>query len=112
MIYDIKKGYGLQFKKFDEQYQDTIIYRNSKKEIIELADKIIETFTGNGLMCEVNRMQEHTHYMKDGKFVEDELFSNKYEIPAYFINLILSKYGLCVRGWENDTPTIKTKEPK
>ena len=23
MIYDIKKGYGLQFTKFDEQYMDT-----------------------------------------------------------------------------------------
>ena len=44
MIYDIKKGYGLQLTKFDEQYQDTIIYRQSKREVIELADKILLTF--------------------------------------------------------------------
>lgn len=113
MIYDIKKGYGLQLTKFDEQYQDTIIYRESKKEIIELADKLILTFGGltdRGLMSQLNEMQSNTLYYKDGKMVENELFANKFEIPAYFINLILSKYGMKVRGWENDIPKVESKK--
>ena len=111
MIYDISKGYGLQLTKFDEQYLDTIIYRDSKREIIELADKIICTFSlsGSGLMSQLNEMQCNTHYYKDGKLVEDELFEDKFNIPAYFINLILSKYGLKVRGWENDIPSVDSK---
>lgn len=112
MMYDIKKGYGLQLTKFDEQYQDCIIYRDSKQGIIELADKIIRTFnwSGSGLMNQLNDMQQHTHYFKDGEYHYDELFENKFEIPAYFINLILSKYGMAVRGWENDIPNLDSKE--
>ena len=109
MIYNAKKGYGLQFTKFDEQYQDTIIYRDSKEAIIRLADIILLTFDNRGLMAQLNDMQQHTHYCKDGNMVEDELFANKFEIPAYFINLILSKYGMCVRGWENATPIVKSE---
>ena len=95
MIYDIKKGYGLQFTKFDEHYADTIIYRDTKREIIELADKIISAFRNEGLMSQLNEMQLNTHYYDaDNNYTECELFSNKFEIPAYFINLILSKYGM------------------
>ena len=111
MAYDIKKGYGLQFTKFDEQYEDTVIYRNSKEEIIRLADKILLTFDRMGLMSQLNDMQTHAHYYDvDGNYIECELFSNKFEIPAYFINMILSKYGMCVRGWENDIPRVKGKK--
>ena len=109
MVYDASKGYGLQLTKFDEQYVDTIIYRESKKEIIELADRIILTFHNVGLMSQLNDMLGSAHYYKYYKFIEDELFANKFEIPAYFINLILSKYNLKVRGWENDIPKIKNK---
>lgn len=110
MIYNIKKGYGLQLTKFDEQYLDTIIYRDTKQEIIELADKIISTFTNKSLMGELNDMQLNTHYFDaEGKMKECELFKNKFEIPAYFINLILSRYGMRVRGWENDIPKIEGK---
>ena len=107
MVYDIKKGYGLQLNKFDEQYQDCIIYRDSKEEIIKLADKIILTFKNVGLIDELNEMQGNAHYYKGEDFVEDELFANKFEIPAYFINLILSKYGMAIRGYENDIPRVK-----
>ena len=111
MIYDIKKGYGLQLTKFDEQYLDTIIYRETKREIIELADKILLTFNCKGLMSQLNDMQSNTHYYNaDGNMTECELFANKFEIPAYFINLILSKYGMCVRGWENDIPRVGKKQ--
>ena len=107
MIYNIEKGYGLQLTKFDEQYEDTIIYRDSKEEIIRLADKILLTFDRTGLMSQLNDMQSHTHYYDaDGNYTECELFSNKFEIPAYFINMILSKHGMYVRGWENDIPRV------
>ena len=111
MVYDISKGYGLQLTKFDEQYQDCIIYRASKREIIELADKIIRTFNygGSGLMSQLNDMQQNTMYFKNGAYHQDELFDNKFEIPAYFINLILSKYGMAVRGWENDVPNLDNR---
>ena len=108
MVYDIKKGYGLQFTKFDEQYQDTIIYRNSKEAIIRLADIILLTFDKRGLMEQLNDMQQNTlYYNAEGNMTECELFADKFEIPAYFINLILSKYGMRVRGWENDIPRVK-----
>lgn len=110
MIYDINKGYGLQLTKFDEQYLDTIIYRESKREIIELADKILLTFDCKGLMSQLNDMQGNTHYYNaEGNMTECELFADKFEIPAYFINLILSKYGMRVRGWENDIPRVRNK---
>lgn len=109
MTYNIKKGYGLQFTNFDEQYQDTIIYRDTKKEIIELADKILRTFDCQSLMSQLNVMQANTYYYNaEGCVTECELFKDKFEIPAYFINLLLSKYGMCVRGWENDIPRIKS----
>lgn len=111
MIYDIKKGYGLQLVKFDEQYQDTIIYRDTKRGVIELADKIISTFTNNSLMGELNEMQLNTHYFNEnGEMKESDLFVDKFEIPAYFINLILSRYGMKVRGWENDVPKVRGKK--
>lgn len=114
MMYDISKGYGLQLTKFDEQYEDCIIYRDSKREIIELADKIIRTFNYgcDGLMGQLNDMQQNTHYFKNGEYHQDELFNNKFEIPAYFINLILHKYGMAVRGWENDTPNLDNRTNK
>lgn len=111
MIYDISKGYGLQLTKFDEQYEDTIIYRETKREIIELADKILRNFDMCGLMSQLNDMQGNAHYYNaDNEYVECELFANKFEIPAYFINLILSKYGMKVRGWENDIPKVGGKK--
>jgi len=75
MLYDAKKGYGLQFTKFDEQYEDCIIYRESKRAIIELADKIIRSFGERGLVSELNDMQSHALYndRMAGKFTEEEL---------------------------------------
>lgn len=49
MVYDAKNGYGLQLTQFDEQYEDCIIYRNSKSAIIRLADKIIRSLATRGL---------------------------------------------------------------
>ena len=100
MIYNKKNGYGLQFLRGDEQYEDCIVYRETKEEIIRLADIIINSVGYNvGLMSELNEMQSNAMHLSNGKCVESEVFKNKFEIPSYFINLILKKYGMCVRGW-------------
>ena len=105
MIYNAKNGYGLKFTKFDDQYEDCIIYRDSKGAILELADKIIRSFGHRGLMSELNEMQGYALYNDKmaGKFTEEELkkscWNNKYEIPSYFINLLLKPYNMVVLGW-------------
>lgn len=75
MLYDAKKGYGLQFTKFNEQYEDCIIYRDTKRAIIEIADKIIRSFGERGLVSELNDMQSYALYNDKmvGKFTEKEL---------------------------------------
>ena len=104
MIYDAKNGYGLKFTKFDDQYQDCIIYRGSKGEILELADKIIRSFGRHGLLSELNKMQGEALYNdKMAGVPEEELrksrWYNKYDIPSYFINLLLKQYNMQVLGW-------------
>ncbi|GEM_PF-4313699 len=104
-MYDAKRGYGLQLTKFDDQYEDSIIYRDSKESIINLADKIIRSFGYNGLLSQLNEMQGYALYndKMSGKFTEEELekscWSNKYDIPSYFINLLLKEFNMCVLGW-------------
>lgn len=97
MKYNAEKGYGLKFTKADEQYQDCIIYRDTKEEIIRLADTIICSFGRKGLMEELNEMQANT-YSKD-EYVIDKVFENKFKIPSYFINLLLAKHNMKVLGW-------------
>jgi hypothetical protein len=100
MRYDEKKGYGLQFTKFDEQYEDSIIYRETKEGIIRLADIIINSFDRGSLMEELNTMQAQSYMQQeDGSAKMPEIFENKFEIPAYFINLILEKYHMKLLGW-------------
>nr|DAK83706.1 MAG TPA: hypothetical protein [Caudoviricetes sp.] len=91
-----KDGYGLQLTKFDSQYEDCVITRSSKREIIELADKIIRSFGKPNLMEQLNEMQAEAMYCDTNK---NEAFKNKYEIPAYFINLLLKDYNMKVVGW-------------
>lgn len=90
-----KSGYGLVLTKFDPQYEDCIITRNSKSAIIELADKIIRSFGKPGLMVQLNEMQTEAQCDME----ENEVFKNKYEIPSYFINLLLKEYNMRVVGW-------------
>lgn len=99
MIYDAKNGYGLKFTKCDEQYEDCIIYRNSKEAIIRLADTIICSFDKIGLLWQLNEMQSNAQTIIKGELVEAEAFKNKFEIPSYFINLILKEYNMQVLGW-------------
>lgn len=98
MIYDAKKGYGLKLTKFDEQYEDCIIYRSTKEGIIRLADVIICSFDKKSLLEELKEMQTETMYC-GSNLEENELFKNKFEIPSYFINLLLEKHNMKVLGW-------------
>jgi uncharacterized protein YcgL (UPF0745 family) len=100
MFYNSSNGYGLQFTKFDERYQDTIIYRETKEEIIKLADIIICSFGKESLLEELNNMQANS-YIKDddGVMSVPKIFENKFEIPSYFINLLLDKHNMKVLGW-------------
>ena len=100
MKYDAKNGYGLQFTKFDEQYEDTIIYKKTREEIIRFADIILRSFDKKGLMEELNNMQANAYTQDDeGNSKLCEIFENKFEIPSYFVNLILAKHGMKVLGW-------------
>lgn len=91
--------YGLVLTKFNPQYEDCIITRNSKSAIIELADKIIRSFGKVGLMEQLNEMQTEAMYSSNNSMKENEVFKNKYEIPSYFINLLLKEYNMRVVGW-------------
>lgn len=100
MKYDARKGYGLQFAKFNEDYIDNIIYRETKEEVIRLADIIICSLTKESLMEELNNMQANAYIQDtegDTKF--SVLFEDKFNIPAYFINLLLDKHNMKVLGW-------------
>lgn len=100
MIYDAKKGYGLKLTKFDEQYEDCIIYRSTKEEIIRLADNVMRTFNERGLLNELNEMQSKARYKdENGELGYYQIFENKFAIPSYFINLLLEKYNMKVLGW-------------
>ena len=100
MHYEAIKGYGLQFTKADEQYQDTIIYRDSKEAIIRLADIIIGSFDKGSLLEELNNMQANSYTQdEDGTLKMPKTFESKFEIPSYFINLLLEKYNMKVLGW-------------
>lgn len=99
MMYDAKNGYGLQFLKANEQYEDCIIYRKSKEEIIKLADIIIRSFGYQGLMGELNEMQNNAAIVSNGELIESEVFADKFKIPSYFVNLLLKKHNMKVLGW-------------
>ena len=99
MIYNERNGYGLQFTKFDEQYNDTIIYRKTKEEIIRLAETILVSLKNKSLMGELNTMQSYFKIYEEEKGYKTSCFDDKFDIPAYFINLILEKYNMKVLGW-------------
>mgnify|MGYP007081765917 CR=1 FL=1 len=100
MKYNAENGYGLKLTKFDEQYEDCIIYRSTKEEIIRLADNIIRTFNERGLLDKLIEMQTQAmYYVNNNNLKENEFFKNKFEIPSYFINLLLEKYNMKVLGW-------------
>lgn len=96
MYYDETKGYGLRFK------GDFIIYKDTKRELIRTADYILSAIVDFSLLNELNNMQMHAHANEDcieGDTLNHTVFDNKFEIPSYFINLILKDYNMEVLGW-------------
>lgn len=96
MYYDDSKGYGLQFG------EDFIIYKNSQREIIRTADYILSAIVNFSLLNELNNMQMQAHAndeVMEGDTPNRTVFDNKFEIPSYFINLILKDYNMKVLGW-------------
>lgn len=94
------KGYSLQLTKFEPLYEDCVITRSSKREIIEFADKLIRSFGKPGLIEQLNEMQAEAMYCgTNNDMEENEVLKDKYSIPAYFINLLLKDYNMKVVGW-------------
>ena len=96
MYYDVEKGFGLQFNK------EWIIYKDTKEDLIRLADCILSAIVSFSLMAELNNMQMYAHANEDcmeGDTPNRTVFDNKFEIPSYFINLILKDYNMEVLGW-------------
>jgi hypothetical protein len=96
MYYDDRKGYGLQFG------ENFIIYKDSQREIIRTADYILLAIVNFSLLDELNNMQMQAHAndeVMEGDTLNRTVFDNKFEIPSYFINLILKDYNMKVLGW-------------
>lgn len=96
MYYDVEKGFGLQFN------NEWIIYKDTKEDLIRLADCILSAIVNFSLMAELNNMQAYAHVnedCKEGDTPNRTVFDSKFEIPSYFINLILKDYNMKVLGW-------------
>lgn len=96
MYYDVEKGFGLQFN------NEWIIYKDTKEDLIRLADCILSAIVNFSLMAELNNMQTYAHAnedCKEGDTPNRTVFDSKFEIPSYFINLILKDYNMKVLGW-------------
>lgn len=91
--------YGIKILGCDEQYQDCIITRDSKQEIMDLADKLVSAITNHkfSLMEELNTMQSEVGGLD---ISDDNVFKSKYTIPNYFINLLLEPYNLQIGIYE------------
>jgi len=96
MYYDAEKGYGLRFNgKF-------IVYKDTKEDLIRLADCILSAIVNFSLLSELNEMQMHAHANEDyieGDTPNRTVFDNKFEIPSYFINILLKHFNMEVLGW-------------
>lgn len=65
---------------------------NSSKEIFEWLNELLIATKEFSLLGELNEMQGHAGVrigVKNGT-----RFDNKYDIPFYFINLVIKEYGL------------------
>lgn len=96
-----KTTYGIIFTKFDSQYEDCVITRPSIRGVVDLADKIVRCVTNDefSLLSALNTMQSEALYNNSMASLSREekanyCFNNKYEIPFYFINLLLKPYNL------------------
>jgi hypothetical protein len=96
MYYDAEKGYGLRFN------GEFVVYRDTKEDLIRLADCILTALVNFSLIRELNRMQRYSNANEEcieGDIPSRTVFDNKFEIPSYFINLVLKQFNMEVLGW-------------
>jgi hypothetical protein len=66
------------------------------ESVIRHTDVILSSTTGFSLLAELNDMQLHATDVSHGKTEPSSVFANKFEIPNYFLNLVLRQYNLKV----------------
>lgn len=76
--------------------KEPLISYDDRKAAIEFVNKILETICNFSLISELNTLQSEASYGYDEQ-LGGTCLKNKYEIPDYFINLILYKYNLEMR---------------
>ena len=84
------------YKVIGENRGDVALFQSeSIKETIEWLNELLLTVHDFSLMGELNDMQQ---WAGVSVFEQDEKnrFNSKYEIPLYFINLVLHKYNLSI----------------
>lgn len=91
--YNSNRGYAIKLLGFDEQFEDCLIYRDTKESIIALADCILRATTKFSLMNALNEMQ-----IESGERSFNSVFASKYTIPLYFINLVCRPRGIEILG--------------
>lgn len=100
--------YGITLIGFNPQYEDCVITRDTFKDALNLADKLIRSITNGAfsLMNELNTMQTEAEYNYKSK--GENCFDNKYTIPPYFVNLLLKPYNMkiiIIDVWEDEEET-------
>lgn len=84
------------YKVIGENRGDIALFQSeSIKETIDWLNELLLTVHDFSLMGELNEMQQ---WAGVSVFEQDEKnrFNSKYEIPLYFINLVLHKYNLSI----------------
>lgn len=84
------------YKVIGENRGDVALFQSeSIKETIDWLNELLLTVHDFSLMGELNDMQQ---WAGVSVFEQDEKnrFNSKYEIPLYFINLVLHKYNLSI----------------
>lgn len=67
---------------------------DTPKEVILWTENMLSAFKNYSLMNELNEMQGHAGANLWAKEEDATLFDNKYEIPLYFINLVLKEHNI------------------
>lgn len=64
-------------------------------ECINWVSQVLRAVNNSSLLDELNRMQQQAN-VKIGiaPHVTDNVFANKFDIPPYFINLVIKDFGL------------------
>lgn len=75
----------------------TLFIGKTSQEVISWTDMLLYTMHDFSLIGELNTMQLHSGVHGGVPTV----FDNKFEIPLYFINLILKDYHLKLKEYQN-----------